>query len=460
MDAPIAYDISALGAGLAAGEFTAREFTEATLKQIESQNGALNAFTAVAAEGALAAAGESDERRARGASIGPLDGVPIGLKDNIDVKGVVTTAGMATRRDRIAAEDAFVAARLRGAGAVLVGKLNMEAAAMGAVTNNPDFGATHNPYRQGYTPGGSSGGSGAAVAAGLCAAALGTDTLGSVRIPATYCGVAGLKATTGLVSVRGVVPLSWRYDHVGPLARSARDLGLMLDVLAGYDPACAESRDIPVEATYDPGDAPDVSGLVLGRLTGHGVDVDPDIDAAFGAACSVFSDLCCTIRDITIPDQDYSAVRRAGLRIVVAEGAVVHSDDLEIRPGRLSPDLRAMLEFGRQASAADYVKAERRIAEVVVKARHAFVGVDALLTPTAPQTAFSFEGAAPDTQADFTALANLIGAPAVSVPMGLSSAGLPMGLQVVGKASQDATVLRIARAYERAANWNLRPPGF
>lgn len=457
---PINYDISAVTAALAAGEFSAREFTEATLKRIESQNGALNAFTAVTAEQALAAADESDVRRERGASIGPLEGVPIALKDNIDLKGTPTTAGMATRRDRIAVDDAVVTARLRGAGAVLLGKLNMEAAAMGAVTNNPDFGATHNPYRRGFTPGGSSGGSGAAVAAGLCVAALGTDTLGSVRIPASYCGVAGLKPSTGLVSVRGVVPLSWRYDHVGPLARSVRDLGLMLDALAGYDPECAESQDLPVEATYDPGEAPDVSGFTLGRLTGHGIAVDPDIDAAFGRACEVLSDLGCTIKDIAIPDHDYSAVRRAGLLIVVAEGAVVHADDLESRPGRLAPGVRAMMNHGRRASAADYVKAERRIAEVVVKARLAFEGLDALLTPAAPQTAFSFDDEAPVTQADFTAQANLTGAPAVSVPMGLSGAGLPMGLQIVGKASADAAVLRIARAYERAAGWNLRPPGF
>lgn len=460
MDEPITYDISALAAALAAEEFSAREFTEATLKRIESQNGALNAFTAVTAEQALAAADESDGRRARGASIGPLDGVPVALKENIDLKGVPTTAGMETRRHATAKEDAVVTARLRAAGAVLLGKLNMEAAAMGAVTNNPDFGATHNPHRQGFTPGGSSGGSGAAVAAGLCVAALGTDTLGSVRIPASYCGVAGLKPTTGIVSVRGVVPLSWRYDHVGPLARSSRDLGLMLDVLAAYDPECAESRDLPAQATYDPGDAPDVSGLTLGRLTHHGVAVDPDIDVAFSRACEVLAGLGCIIKDITIPDHDYSAVRRAGLLIVVAEGAVVHADDLEIRPGRLPPDLRAMLDHGRRASAVDYVKAERRIAEVVVKARRAFEGLEALLTPTAPQTAFSFDDEASVTQADFAALANLIGAPAVSVPMGLSGAGLPMGLQIVGKASSDAAVLRLARAYERAAGWNLRPPGF
>ncbi len=459
MDEPITYDISALAGALAAGEFSAREFSEATLKRIESQNGALNAFTAVTADQALAAADESDERRGRGETLGPLDGVPVALKENIDLRGVATTAGMETRRHAIAKGDAVVTARLRAAGAVLLGKLNMEAAAMGAVTNNPDFGATHNPYRQGFTPGGSSGGSGAALAAGLCMAALGTDTLGSVRIPASYCGVAGLKPSTGLVSVRGVVPLSWRYDHVGPLARTSRDLGLMLDVLAGYDPASAESRDLPAQATYDPGEAPDVSGLTLGRLTNHGVAVDPDIDAAFGRACEVLLDLGCTVKDITIPDHDYSAVRRAGLVITVAQGAVVHADDLEIRPGRLPPDTRAMLDYGRRVSAADYVKAERRIAEVVVKARRAFEGLEALLTPTAPQTAFSFDDEAPVTQAAFTALANLSGAPAVSVPMGLSSAGLPMGLQIVGKASADAAVLRLARAYERAADWNLRPPG-
>ncbi|MEE9251557.1 MAG: amidase [Alphaproteobacteria bacterium] len=459
MDDPITYDISTLAGALAAGDVTARAHTEATVARIEAHNGALNAFTTVTKDEALAAADESDERRARGKVRGPLDGVPVALKENIDLAGVPTTAGMETRRHAVAEADAVVTARLRAAGAVLLGKLNMEAGAMGAVTNNPHYGATYNPYRAGFTPGGSSGGSGAAVAAGLCVVALGTDTLGSVRIPASYCGVTGLKPSTGLVSTRGVVPLSWRFDHVGPLARSARDLGIMLDALAGYDPESAEAKEAPA-ADYDPGDAPEAGGVTLGRLVDHGVEVAPDIVAAFDTACAVLSDLGCTIEDVALPDHDTSRLRRAGLLITVSEGAVAHADDLENRAGELSPKFRSALDYGRKAGAADYVDAERRIAELVVKARHLFQGIDVLLTPTTPQTAFSFEDEVPVTQADFTALANLTGAPAVSVPMGLSGAGLPMGLQFTGKPLADATVLRMARVYERAAAWSLRPPGF
>ena len=253
-------DLTTQAAALAAGELSSVELVGQVLAAIDASQPAVNSYIAVDADAALAAASASDQRRQAGA----LEGLPVAVKDNIDVAGVRTTAGMGTRRDAPpASADSPSVAALRGAGAILVGKLNMHEAAMGADNDNPFFGACHNPHRHGYTPGGSSGGSGAAVAAGLCAAALGTDTMGSVRIPASYCGVVGLKPSWGAVSTRGTVALCRRLDHIGPLARSARDLRVLLDTIAGFDPDCAQSRAI--------GFVPAATGSlrIQGREVGH-----------------------------------------------------------------------------------------------------------------------------------------------------------------------------------------------
>ena len=231
----VALDIAELTQAFDAGKTTSATATNTYLDRIANQNGALNAFITVMADAARQDASASDKRRAEGKALGPLDGIPIALKDNIDVAGVPTTGGIEAYRRSVPEKDADVVRRLREAGAVILGKLNMHEAAHGATTANDAFGYCQNPHKPGFTPGGSSGGSGAALAAGLCAGALGTDTLGSVRIPASFCGIAGLKPTYGLVSTRGVMPLSYALDHVGPMARSCEDLTVMLSVLAGFD---------------------------------------------------------------------------------------------------------------------------------------------------------------------------------------------------------------------------------
>lgn len=453
-----ALDATAMASLLARREVSAVELVRAHLHCIEGLEPALHCFITLTADAALAQAAESDARAGRGQRHGPLDGVPIALKDNIDVAGVPCTAGVGARRNVVAAADAEVVRRLGVAGAVLLGKLNLHEAALGATTDNTHFGRTENPHRRGYTPGGSSGGSGAAVAAGFCAAALGTDSLGSVRVPAAYCGVAGLKPTYGLVSTRRVVPLSLRLDHVGPLSRSVRDLGVLLDAIAGYDGPSPQSEPAPALTSYAVEDEPDVRGVLVGRPTWvGGVALEDDVATAWQSALDTLSSLGARIRDVEIADYEPRRARLAGLLICEADGAVVHADDLARHPDGFSAEVRAMLEYGRGARAEQLVRAERVMAQTRLAARTTMSEVDVLVLPTTPQVAFPFGTRPPDSQADLTALASLAGLPAASVPMGRSGSGLPMGLQIVGRPWAERTVLAVARAYERAAAWDMRP---
>jgi len=451
-------DITGWGDALRSGDVTAVDLTDACLARIAAQDGELHAVTALTADAARQAAAEADQRRRDGKTRGPLDGIPVALKDNIDLAGTPAAAGMTSRRDIVSDADAFVTRRLREAGAVILGKVNMHEGALGATNESPLHGRTFNPHRAGFTPGGSSGGSGAAVAAGFCCAALGTDTLGSVRIPSSYCGVAGIKPTRGLVSPGGVVPLSWSFDHVGPLARSVRDLGLILEAIAGHDPACAESIAAPEGARYDPGDATRLTGVRLGRLEGlEAIGVESDIIAGVDAAVEVLVALGAEIVPVSLEGYDFSRLRRAGLLITEVEGAVAHAADLAERPDELSDTFRAMLLYGASLPATRIVEAQRDIAAAGVLVAGAMAELDALVMPTAPQTAFDFNEEVPVNQADLTSIANLTDRPAVSVPMGFSSNGLPMGLQFLGRRFGEAAILRFARAYELAAGHDMRP---
>ena len=453
------HDLAGWSAALSANEVSATDLTQTCLERIARHDPSLKIMTTLTADEARHAAAESDQRRAAGATLGPLDGIPVALKDNIDLSGTPATAGMASRSHLVSDEDAVVTVRLRFAGAVIVGKVNMHEAALGATNDNPLYGRTYNPHQSNHTPGGSSGGSGAAVAAGFCLAALGTDTLGSVRIPAAYCGVAGIKTTRGLVSPRGIVPLSWTFDHVGPLAKSVRDLGLLLNVLVAFDPDCAESVAAPqARQNYDPGDLKRLSGVRLGRLEGlEEAGVVPEITAGFGRAVALLADLGANIVPVRLDGHDYGRLRRAGLIISEVEGSFVHAEDLADRASTLSDGLRTMLSFGASLPATRLVQAQRDIAAARVRVLKAFGNLDALIMPTALQTAFDFDDPVPDNQADLTAIANLTDRPAISVPMGLSPDGLPMGLQFLGLPFGEAAVLRYARAYEVAAGHDMRP---
>lgn len=455
-----ARDLAGWSQALKAGETSASALTDAALARIRQHDPALHAMSVLLADAARQAAALSDRRRQAGQAIGPLDGIPLTVKDNIDIAHTPSTAGMASRTHITATVDAQVTARLRAAGAVLLGKTSMQEAALGAINDGPLHGRAYNPHKPGFTPGGSSGGAGAAVAAGFGLGALGTDTLGSIRIPAAYCGVAGLKPTYGRVSIRGVVPLCFTFDHVGPLARSVRDLGLLLDGITGFDPVSPDARKPPQAdpRSFLPTDVPSLKGVTLGRLANiDDVEVEPGVARAFRAALDVLRSLGATIRDVRVPDYDFGKARRAGLVVTEAEAAVIHADDRKHRADKFSPTLRTMLDYGASMTATQLVGAQRLIAELATRAHAAFAGCDAILTPHGPQTAFAFDSPVPHSQADFTAIANLMGVPALSVPMGFAPNGLPVGLHLIGQPWQEAALLLIGRAYERAAAHDMRP---
>ena len=433
-------DIAGAAEALAAGDFSAEDLLQAYLARIEQYEAGMNCFITLLGEPALEQARASDARRATGERLSPLDGIPIALKDNIDLAGVPTTNGMA--RFRTPDRDAAVTERLRDAGAVLLGKANMHEGALGATTNNPHHGAAQNPWRRDYTPGGSSGGSAAAVAARFCAGALGTDTMGSVRLPASYCGLAGLKATHGLISTRGVVPLSYGLDHVGPICRSTRDLNLMLAVLAGHDPESTES--------IHPHRALRAKGVTLEGLR---FAVPLNMDAApceagiwenFRGHIAALEQQGAVRVDLRFPNQDCTGTRRAGLLISEAEAGHALEAELLANPEDFSAEFRKNLEYGRNAPAHRLVAAQRQLLAVGQQVRQLFDEVDLLLLPTAPQAAFAQSDEVPVNQADFTQWANHSGCPALSLPCGLSPDGMPLGLQLIGQNRADARLLAMA----------------
>jgi aspartyl-tRNA(Asn)/glutamyl-tRNA(Gln) amidotransferase subunit A len=459
---PVELDLATASARLEDRALSSVDLTRACLARIAALDRTLHAFITVSGERALDAAAEADRRASRGERFGPLDGVPIAVKDNIDVAGVPTTNGMASRRDRVVGRDAEVVRRLRAAGAVIVGKLNMHEAALGGTGDNPHFGRTENPHRPGHTPGGSSSGSGAAVAARLCFAALGTDTLGSVRLPAAYCGVAGIKPTFGLVSTSGVVPLSKTLDHVGVLTRSARDLELVLDVITGSpgesnaDHDSRASTSAPAERTAIAAENVAMDRIVLGRPRDFDhIGIATEIVNACQRAIALLVTLGCRVRDVDVLTENPERVRRAALLVIEAEGAMAHADEVEARA--FSADIQAMLEYGRNVSAELLGGACRTLAEARLDVLRALGDVDLLVLPTACESAFPFAEPAPAGQALLTSLGSVAGVPAASVPMGMSSDGLPIGLQIVGRPFAERIVLGTARAYESAAGWDMRP---
>jgi len=432
--------------------------THAFLERSEGVGRKLNCFIALCREQALADARRASERAARHQRLSPLDGIPVAVKDNIDVAGVPTTNGFGGSHHPVPTTDAEVVRRLKAAGAVILGKLNMQEGALGAVNDNPHHGRTTNPFREGYTPGGSSGGSAAAVSAGLCAGALGTDTGGSVRIPAAYCGVVGLKPSYGLVSTRGVVPLSLRLDHVGPLTRTVGDAGLLLSAVAGHDAEWPYSRAYQQEDYAQVAEG-SLAGIRVGLLTNYErTQVEPAVSNAFGKAVALFQRLGAEIHELSLPTYDVVRGRRAVFVRVEVEAAAAHGQLYRSEPERFSPEMRGYLDWGLKAGALRLVEADYTMDVAVREVGRCFQAVDAVVTPTTPQAAFPFGGSIPDTQGDFCALANMAGCPAISLPMGLNADGLPLGLQIMAPVGQDKRVLAIASAYEVAAKRTLTPP--
>ena len=438
------------------------EVAEAILERIERLNPRLNAYITVMADQALADARAAEGEIAAGRYRGPLHGVPIGVKDLCATKGVRTTAGSKILADWVPDEDATVIRKLRQAGAVIVGKTHMHEYAFGPTGLNPHYGPARNPWDLERITGGSSSGSGAAVAAGLCFAALGSDTGGSVRIPASLCGIVGLKATYGRVSLEGVVPLASSLDHVGPMARTARDCALVLTAIAGFEPDDPTSADAPVEdwaAALDGG----LAGLRIGVPAAFAYDsVEPDVATLVCDAIATLERLGAEVKQIELPDlREYGV--NLGL-VLLGEAAAYHQANMEQRPQDYGDVVRARIQFGLEQKAAGYVRAARFRDEVRRTADEAlFSDVDLLAMPTTLGTAVPIASVARDDPTPsltrLTGAFDLTGQPAISVPCGLTDQGLPVGLQLVGRRFDERTVLRAAHAFERESGVaRPRPP--
>ena len=447
-----AQSICGLAEKLRAKAVSPVEVTQGCLERIERLNPALNAFITVTAESALQQARTAEAEIQRGQWRGPLHGVPIALKDLIDTAGVRTTAASALFENRVPQEDAEVVRRLKASGAVLLGKLNLHEFAYGGSSVISHFGAVRNPWDTKRITGGSSGGSAAAVAAGLCYGALGTDTAGSIRLPAACCGIVGLKPTYGLVSARGVIPLAWSYDHVGPMTRTVADAAAMLQAIAGYDPQDITSAEMGVP-DYSASLEQNISSLRVGVLRQFFFnDLDREVAARVDEAIAVLADLGAAVREVTIPvDNDRT--------VSGCESWVYHERWVGESPERYDPETLRRIKTGAEVSASAFVQKRRELEQMRRAIRTNFPEADVLITPTIPMAAPTFAEleAKPGElrKAELILLRNtrpfnVLGLPTISVPCGFTSAGMPVGLQISGRYGDEATVLRVARAYERA----------
>jgi aspartyl-tRNA(Asn)/glutamyl-tRNA(Gln) amidotransferase subunit A len=456
--------ISELSEWIRARKISPVEVTRMMLERIEKLNPALNAYITVTRESAMKAAEQAEceiqEKKWRG----PLHGVPIALKDLFDTAGTATTAGSAVFKNRVPEHDAEVVRRLKEAGAVLLGKTNMHEFAFGGSSLVSYFGGVHNPWETGRIAGGSSGGSAAAVAAGLCYAALGSDTAGSIRNPAAYCGIVGHKPTYGLVSIRGVIPLSWTLDHVGPMTRSVADTALLLQSIAGYDPEDITSARLEV---------PDYTSALRAQTKAIRVGVardfffeglDREIEAATESALRVLEKLTASITDVKIPARSQEEVRAV---VRAAEVYTYHADMLAKTPELYQPETLARLRAGANVGTVDYIHRRQQIERTRRTIGEIFRTVDVIVTPTCavgPPLISEFTGDR-NGSADFnrrniqnSSPFNVYGWPAISVPCGFTPSGLPIGLQIAGALGADATVLQVAHAYEQATDWHKRRP--
>ncbi|HEU4620464.1 MAG TPA: amidase [Gammaproteobacteria bacterium] len=459
--------IAEAGERIARRDLSPVELTRAYLERIERLNPRVNAYITVTAEQALAQARALEAELASGRSRGPLHGIPIALKDNIDTAGIRTTAASAVYADRVPAEDAPVVTKLRDAGAVLLGKLNMHEFAYGGTCVVTHYGPVHNPWNLDYTPGGSSGGSAAAVAARLCAGALGTDTAASIRYPAACCGVTGLKATHGLASIRGIVPLSEMHDHVGPIARSVADCALIMRAIAGYDPQ--DPVCIRAEA---PPEAADVSAAAALRI---GVARKPFFEGLDAEVASAVADAIEVLAGIAKGTGTSTGGRAGTVEIELPSidsfpvlGAEIYAYHA---PLVADPAKRALYDpitlerimSGANVTAVDYIAARRRMVIARNTIGAVFERADVIVTPTfmrPPPTIAASLASPPDESVMIrnTLPFDVLGLPTISVPCGFTRAGLPVGLQISGPLLGEARVYALAAAYEQAADWRGRRP--
>ena len=444
------------------GQVSPVAVTEAYLERIHRYQPETKAFITVTADRARADARAAELAFLSGSDFGPLHGVPIALKDLCDTADIRTTSGSGARKDHVPTRSSTVAKRLARAGTVLLGKTNLEEYAFGPFGINPHFGTPPNPWDPERVPGGSSSGSGLAVAAGLTAAAVGTDTGGSVRIPAAFCGVVGLKTTTGRIGTAGVMPLSWTLDTIGPMARCVEDAALVYAEIAGPDVEDSTALDLPVG---------DVMGVLKKDVKGLRLAVvrepffsgaDPEVVSLVEDAIQVLAGLGVEVRDMAFPEAAQAEKEEDNLRLLRTEAVVVHREALTDAPDSFGPVVRARLEVEPGLLAVDLAEIQRKRALMMRTTAARLADIEAIAGPTmlkpAPRLRDLDRG---EPTRLLTRLVNWLGLCAVSVPCGFTSEGLPVGLQLTGKPYDEAMILRLAYAYEQATDWRAsRPPGY
>jgi aspartyl-tRNA(Asn)/glutamyl-tRNA(Gln) amidotransferase subunit A len=435
------------------------DLTKACLDRIDRLNPALNAFITITRESAIADAETAALEIDQGNWRGLLHGIPIGLKDLIDTADVKTTCGSALFADRVPAEDAEIAQRLKRAGAIVIGKQNLQEFAWGGTSASSHYGPVHNPWDVERIAGGSSGGSAAAVAAGMCFAAIGTDTGGSIREPAAFCGIVGLKPTYGRVSTRGVFPLSWSLDHVGPICRSVADTALMLEAIAGYDRSDFTSVDYPTEKYAE--------FLSVSRRLRIGVarqlffdGLDPEIRTAIEDAIKVIGEMSSDVVEIELPDVPAT--------VQAPEVFAVHQKYFDSSPELYGKWMRERLKQATAIDTVAYIRGVQEMQRIRRSISDVFEKVDLIVTPTTPVPPITIAealemplpGPAGELWLRNTRPFNVYGLPTISIPCGLTSQGLPIGLQIAGVHFDEAGVLAFAHAFEQATEWHKRVPRF
>jgi aspartyl-tRNA(Asn)/glutamyl-tRNA(Gln) amidotransferase subunit A len=439
-------------------KITPRDLAEACLRQIERLNPTYCAFITV--NNLDSALNHEPAGNIPTVLVNALRGIPIAIKDIINTAGIRTTVGSRFFSDHIPAENAFVVEKLKQAGATIIGKTNTHEIALGVTGDNPHFGTAHNPWNRDLIPGGSSSGSAIAVATGMALGALGSDTGGSIRIPASLCGLVGFKPTYGRVSTRGVFPLSWNLDHVGPLTSCVRDAALILQVISIYDPLDPASIKM-LTGDYLGHLVDDIEGRKIALGTGKYVEAsEPEVLAAVHAAAKVLESLGCKIQEVNLDWMRDAAL--ANKTMTQADAAAVHRDRLQEQPAMFGEDVRRRLLDGAKTTSTEYSLARRTQTEMRKRCETFFESYDLIMLPSTPIAAPTIAGHDAVEQAGrltrFTAPFNLTGLPAMSLPCGFTNEGLPIGLQLVSRAWADSKVFNVAYAYEQATEWHKRRP--
>ena len=434
-------------------EISASDLAAACYRQIDRLNPTLNAFITVIPQG--------EEETPDNRHIALLQGIPIAVKDLYNTKGIRTTGGSKFFADYVPSEDAFVVDKIKKAGAHIIGKTNTHEIALGVTNNNPHFGACRNPWDIARTPGGSSGGSAVAVATGMALAAIGTDTGGSIRIPAALCGVVGLKPTYGRISLRGILPLSWNLDHAGPITKRVEDAAVMLQVMGGYDPEDPASfKTLPGDFSSHMQDTIRDRKVALAVGTFVEEVTQPEVLASIRKSADVLAEQGAIIEEVNVDYLREGALANA--LMTQADGAAFHRERLKEHPDWFGADVRQRLETGARFTSSEYALARRTQAEVRRRCDLLFEEYDVLILPTTPIVAPVLEGENAVERARLltrlTSPFNITGLPALSVPCGFSSEGLPIGLQIASRAWNESGVLRIGYAYQQATEWHKTKP--